>query len=105
MIMEKFLNNKVAIVTRPNHVVCEATNVDGEKFTVDATELFARAICHEYDHLDGILLYPDRDREKYDLADQSEQYDRKPIVAEQVVACSEYPVEESVDQRHESAFA
>ena len=52
------LPNKVAIVTRPNHVVCEATNVDGEKFTVDATELFARAICHEYDHLDGIL-YPD----------------------------------------------
>jgi peptide deformylase len=52
------LPNKVAIVTRPNSVVCEATNVDGEKFTVDATELFARAICHEYDHLDGIL-YPD----------------------------------------------
>jgi peptide deformylase len=52
------LPNKVAIVTRPNHVVCEATNIDGEKFSVDATELFARAICHEYDHLDGIL-YPD----------------------------------------------
>ncbi|MCR4716299.1 MAG: peptide deformylase [Lachnospiraceae bacterium] len=50
--------NKVAIVTRPNHVVCEATDIEGNRFTVEATELFARAICHENDHLDGIL-YPD----------------------------------------------
>ncbi len=52
------LPGKVAIVTRPNRVVCEATDIEGNTFTVEATELFARAICHENDHLDGIL-YPD----------------------------------------------
>ena len=26
-----------------------------EKFTIEAEELLARAICHENDHLDGIL--------------------------------------------------
>ena len=43
------------IVTRPNYVKVEALNRKGEKFTVDGTELLARAFCHEIDHLDGIL--------------------------------------------------
>ena len=33
----------------------EAYNVKMEKFTLEAKELFARAICHECDHLDGKL--------------------------------------------------
>ncbi len=46
-------------VTRPNHVICEAYNEDMELFTVEGEELLARAICHELDHLDGIL-YKDK---------------------------------------------
>ncbi len=45
----------VATVTRPNHVVCKALDENMEEFTIEATELLARAICHELDHLDGIL--------------------------------------------------
>ena len=42
-------------VTRPNRVVVRAQDRYGKKFTVTAKEFFARAVCHEYDHLDGIL--------------------------------------------------
>lgn len=46
---------KMGVVTRPNYVKAEATNRDGEKYIIEGTELMARAICHELDHLDGIL--------------------------------------------------
>ena len=44
---------KSGIVTRPNYVKAKATNLDGEEFVVEGEELFARAILHENDHLDG----------------------------------------------------
>lgn len=50
--------NKIAEVTRPNHVVCEALDEEMNPIRVEAEGLFARAICHECDHLDGVL-YPD----------------------------------------------
>lgn len=40
-------------VTRPNHVVVKALNEDMEEIEVEGTELFARALCHEIDHLHG----------------------------------------------------
>ena len=40
-------------VVRPNHVIARAQNRDGEWVEYDATGLFARAILHETDHLDG----------------------------------------------------
>ncbi|MDD3183748.1 MAG: peptide deformylase [Anaerostipes sp.] len=49
---------KIASVTRPNHVICEALNENMEPIVVEGEGLLARAICHECDHLDGIL-YPD----------------------------------------------
>lgn len=49
----------VGTVTRPMHVVCKALNRDMEEITVEAEGLLARAICHEVDHLDGIL-YKDK---------------------------------------------
>lgn len=49
----------VGQVTRPMHVVCKALNREMEEITVDAEGLLARAICHEVDHLDGIL-YKDK---------------------------------------------
>ena len=36
-------------------VTVEATNRDGKRFTYTGTELMGRCLCHEYDHLDGIL--------------------------------------------------
>lgn len=49
----------VGEVTRPNHVICEAYDMEMKKIIVEGTELLARAICHELDHLDGIL-YKDK---------------------------------------------
>lgn len=49
----------VGQVTRPMHVVCKALNREMEEITVEAEGLLARAICHETDHLDGIL-YKDK---------------------------------------------
>ena len=42
-------------VSRPNHVVCQALDRNMEPITVEGTELLARCICHELDHLDGVL--------------------------------------------------
>ena len=52
------LPGKVAVVKRPNHVVCEALDRDMNPIRVEGEGLLARAICHQLDHLDGIL-YPD----------------------------------------------
>ncbi len=46
---------KQCSVTRPNKVTVEFFDRFGNPITLTATEFMARAICHEYDHLDGIL--------------------------------------------------
>ena len=46
---------KYGITSRPMTVTVEATNRKGETFTYTGTELFGRCLCHESDHLDGIL--------------------------------------------------
>ena len=53
------LPGKVATVTRPNHVICKCLNEDMEEIEIEGEGLLARAICHELDHLDGIL-YKDK---------------------------------------------
>ena len=47
--------NKWGTVTRPMHVTVRALNRHGEEFDVTGSELLARALCHELDHLDGKL--------------------------------------------------
>ncbi|MBE5945572.1 MAG: peptide deformylase [Lachnospiraceae bacterium] len=49
----------IGTVKRPNHVVCKALNENMEEITVEGEGLLARAICHELDHLEGIL-YKDK---------------------------------------------
>lgn len=43
-------------VNRPTHVVVEALNSKGEKIVIEGEGLLAIALCHEIDHLDGILF-------------------------------------------------
>lgn len=43
-------------VKRPARVVVEYTNLEGKRVKVEGTELLARCLCHEIDHLDGILF-------------------------------------------------
>lgn len=47
--------NKWGTVKRPMHVTARAINRYGEEFEITGSELLARAICHELDHLDGKL--------------------------------------------------
>ncbi len=44
------------ITIRPMYVTVEAQNRFGDQFILNAEGLLAKAICHENDHLDGILF-------------------------------------------------
>lgn len=43
-------------VHRPEKIIVKALNREGKEFELEATGLLARAVCHECDHLDGILF-------------------------------------------------
>ncbi|EHL10582.1 peptide deformylase [Peptoanaerobacter stomatis] len=42
-------------VKRPSHIIVKAKNENFEDVEFEARNFFARAICHEIDHLNGIL--------------------------------------------------
>ncbi|WKY46367.1 peptide deformylase [Eubacteriaceae bacterium ES3] len=50
------LPEQSGLVKRPKHLVVEATDIEGNRFEMEAEDLLARAVCHELDHLDGILF-------------------------------------------------
>jgi peptide deformylase len=43
-------------VRRPAKVWVEALNEHGQTYVVEGEDLLARALCHEIDHLDGVLF-------------------------------------------------
>lgn len=43
-------------VVRPQSIVVQAADLDGDGFELEAEGFVARAICHEIDHLDGVLF-------------------------------------------------
>lgn len=53
------LPGKQGIVTRPSYVKLKALDRNGVEQIYEGHDLCARAMCHECDHLDGIL-YPDK---------------------------------------------
>lgn len=53
------VRGKQGVVSRPMKVTLRYYDRQGEKHILKAKGFFARAICHELDHLDGIL-YIDR---------------------------------------------
>lgn len=69
------------VVTRPNHVKVQAQDAEGNAIELEAEEFFARAVCHELDHLDGVLYVDKMDREilegdeEYEPVDGSEEED------------------------------
>lgn len=60
------VKGKQGTVTRPYKVKAEYRDRHGKKHKLTAEGFFARAVCHELDHLDGIL-YTDKASEVYDL--------------------------------------
>lgn len=43
-------------VIRPKEVVVEALDITGKKIKIKGTDLLAIVLCHEIDHLDGVLF-------------------------------------------------
>ena len=57
------LPGRQGVVTRPNVVKVEAQDRFGNNIIVEGEEFFARAVCHELDHLDGRVYIDVMDRE------------------------------------------
>lgn len=43
------------MVTRPTYVKVKAQDRNGNEFTIEGRDFMARALCHEIDHLDGVI--------------------------------------------------
>lgn len=48
--------NQFGKVKRPKEVEVEALDIEGRKVRIKAKDLLAQALCHEIDHLNGILF-------------------------------------------------
>lgn len=62
------IRGKMGTVRRPEKVKVIFQNRKGDKFSLVARGFFARAICHEFDHLDGVV-YTDKATDVRDSED------------------------------------
>ncbi len=71
------LPGKSGTVTRPNYVKVKAYDRDMQPIEVEGTELLARALCHEVDHLDGHMYVEKVEGELTDVAEEEyeEEYE------------------------------
>jgi peptide deformylase len=67
------LPGKAGMVTRPNYVKVRAFDRDMNEFELEGTELLARAICHECDHLDGVMYVEKVEGELHDVEAEEEE--------------------------------
>lgn len=67
------LPGKYGIVTRPNYVKAVAMDVNMKPMELEGTELLARAICHELEHLEGILYVEKIEGELMDASYDDEE--------------------------------
>ena len=69
------LPGKTGTVTRPDHVKVRAYDLDMNPFELVGEGLLARAICHECDHLDGVMYTSHVVGELRDVSAVEEEYD------------------------------
>ena len=62
---------KAGEVVRPKKATVRAFDRNGEEFEFTGEDLYARCICHECDHLDGIL-YVEKATNVFDLENNEE---------------------------------
>lgn len=70
---------KSGIVTRPNYAKVRAMGLDGKEFILEGEELLARAICHECDHLDGVIYVDKVEGELIDNEELEHQMEEEAI--------------------------
>lgn len=61
---------KAGCVTRPNEVTVRAYNLKMQPIELTGDELLARALCHEIDHLDGVVYVEKVEGELHDVGTQ-----------------------------------
>lgn len=66
---------KAGIVIRPAYVRAEAWDENMERYEVEADGYLARAICHELDHLEGIMYVDKVEGSIYDVEMDDEEQD------------------------------
>ncbi len=66
---------KTGVVTRPNYVKVRAYDRNLAPFELEGTELLARAICHEVEHLDGHLYVEKVEGELMNVSDLKDEED------------------------------
>lgn len=64
---------KSGLVTRPMRVHVKARDLDFQEIELDAEGFFARAVCHELDHLDGHLYVEKVEGELLDPSELEEE--------------------------------
>ena len=69
------LPGKAGMVTRPNYVKAKALDEEMEEFIIEGEELMARAICHECDHLDGIMYVKHVEGELFEVTADDEEFE------------------------------
>lgn len=67
------LPGQAGIVTRPNYVKVRAYDENMQEYELEGEELMARAICHECDHLDGIMYVRHVEGQLFDVSDEPEE--------------------------------
>ena len=66
---------KTGQVTRPNYVKVVALDVNMKEYELEGTELLARAICHELDHLEGHLYVEKAEGPLQDMVPEDDDVD------------------------------
>ena len=67
------LPGKSGVVTRPNYVKAVALDVNMKPIELEGTELLARAICHELDHLEGHMYVEKVEGDLMDVTYEDEE--------------------------------
>lgn len=67
------LPGKAGTVTRPNYVKARAFDEEMREYEIEGTELLARAICHELEHLDGHMYMEKVEGEIHDVVFEEEE--------------------------------
>ncbi len=63
---------KSGCVTRPSEVTVRAYNLKMQLIELTGTDLLARALCHEIDHLDGVVYVQKVEGDLHDVAVQED---------------------------------
>lgn len=64
---------KAGVVVRPNHVVVEGLDENMQPVRIEGEELLARALCHELDHLQGVMYTTKVKGDLFDTAVEEEE--------------------------------